>query len=126
MNFMVRSFAALLCLLALAFVSTPAAAQEPELRAYPEIQVGLWKTIATDSNGGITFVYTGGPAEACWIQHQSFNPLATYVGSNYISDTVYGCSWIRFIDGGPPGSNTTLGTNIYFECPYGYRVSGGL
>ena len=117
MNFMVRSLAVLMWLIAFAFVSTPAAAQEPELRAYPEVQVGLWKTIATDSNGGITFVFAGSAEEACQIQHQSFNPLATYLGAIDGDDKIRGCHWIRYLDGGPPGSNTTLGAAVYLVCP---------
>ena len=126
MNVMVRTFAALMWLISLLFVSTPAAAQEPELKPYPDVQVGLWKTVAVADDGSLTFVFAGSAEEACQIQHRTFNPLATYVGAIGDSELVRGCSWIRFVDGGPVGSNTTIGTNVYFVCPDWYYVSGGL
>jgi len=125
MNFMVRSLAVLMWLIALAFVSTPAAAQEPELRAHADVQVGLWKTPYISPTGA-TMIYAGSAEEACRIQHQSFNPLATYIGVEGDGELVRGCKWIRYLDGGPVGSNPTLGTAVYFECPYGYYVRGGL
>jgi RHS repeat-associated protein len=127
MNFMFRSLAALVWLIGFMFIATPARAEVLEMRSYPEPQIGLWKTIALDSSGGITFVFAGSAQEACKIQHESFNPLATFVGAVGDGEAVRECRWIRYLDGGPVGSNTTLGTNVFLACPGdNYVVRDGL
>jgi RHS repeat-associated protein len=112
-------------MLTVAFFGTSASAQTQELRAIPQPEVGLWRTIALGSNG-IEWHYAGSADEACRIQHQITNPLATYVGVAPMSEVFMSCTWTRYLDGGPVGSNTTLGQPVNLECPEGYQARRGV
>ena len=94
-------------------LATPALAQGEVLRAVPEAQVGLWDTVRLTGGN----VLAGSADEACRIQHQSYNPNATYLGAFYYSEHARECRWLRGIDGGPPDSNNIPGTLVFLACP---------
>jgi hypothetical protein len=125
MAFGIRFLKCLLFALIAMFSGSSAWAQTQELRAIPQPEVGLWRTIALGNNG-IEWHYAGSADEACRIQHQITNPLATYIGVSPLDDIHMLCKWTRFLDGGPVGSNTTLPQPVNIECPDGYRPRGGV
>jgi hypothetical protein len=128
MSSVVRSWICLLLAFATTIFGTAAAAQTEDLRLIPQPEVGIWRTIALGNNG-IEWHYAGSPGEACRIQHRITNPLAEYIGldpSQLNNDSFIACGWKRYIDGGPVGSNTTLGQPVQLECPEGYKYRSGV
>lgn len=114
-------------LVAAAF-AVPVHAQTPDIRLVPQPEAAIWSTITVTEAGFIKFYNAGSADAACRIQHQITNPLATYVGIEHGSDSdrSRGCRWIRYLDGGPVGSNTALGVSVQSICPENYTLKGDL
>jgi RHS repeat-associated protein len=83
----------------------------------PEDQGGLWETALNVSGGPPAAAYAGSPDAACRIQHQEFNPGATYLPPNYVDADSYNCNWDQ-VSGPAPGS-------IRFVCGPGFSPVDG-
>jgi RHS repeat-associated protein len=87
------------------------------VQPFPEDQGGLWETALNVSGGPPAAAYAGSPTAACQIQHQEFNPGATYLPPNYVDADSYNCNWDQ-ISGPAPGS-------IRFVCGPGFSPVDG-
>jgi len=114
-GFLRKLLSALLCLIA--FLCAPAIAQSGLPGTAPTAPPAAgWGTVGTSD----TFPT---PDAACRVQHQIYNPNATYQSPIYRDPRTYSCQWLSSQLGGPPGSNTILPTIVKLYCPNGYNLT---
>lgn len=101
----------------IALISSPTIAQSGLPGAAPTAPPAAgWGTVGTSA----TFPT---PDAACRVQHQIYNPNATYQSPIYRDPRTYSCQWLSSQLGGPPDSNTILPTIVKLYCPSGYNLT---
>jgi RHS repeat-associated protein len=109
--------------LLVACLAFPTSGSAQSVQPFPDDQGGLWETVLNQP--GSPAAYAGSPDAACQIQHQEFNPNATYQAPTYVDADNMACNWIPRQFGGPPNSNTLLPSLVRFVCGPGFSPVDG-